>query len=85
MKFSPENHIAGKAYDLDQENMNALIAEFERLTAANRKLSAENGKLDGKNGKLRAALYEIVRAINDSSVETRWIEIRAWRALEVTG
>lgn len=31
MKFKPENHIIGKAYDLTQENMQAMIIEIERL------------------------------------------------------
>ncbi len=31
MKFKPEQHIVGKVYDLTQENMNAMLAEIERL------------------------------------------------------
>lgn len=38
MKFKPENHIIGKAYDLTQENMNALILIFEKLSEENNRL-----------------------------------------------
>lgn len=31
VKFDPKTHIAGKVYDLSQENMNLMIKEIERL------------------------------------------------------
>ena len=38
--YKPDNHIIGKAYDLTQENMCAMIAEIERLRAVEAKLKA---------------------------------------------
>jgi hypothetical protein len=46
MSFKPENHIIGKAYDLTQENMNAIIVAFE--------------KQKKENDRLRAALEKII-------------------------
>ena len=31
MKFKPENHIIGKAYDLTQENMQAMLIHIDKL------------------------------------------------------
>lgn len=45
MRFNPKTHILGKVYDLSQDNMNALIAEFETL--------------ENENAHFRAALERI--------------------------
>lgn len=34
MRFDPRQHITGMVYDLSQRNMNAMIAEIERLEEA---------------------------------------------------
>lgn len=48
-KFRPDNHIVGKVYDLTQENMNALIADWEKLRSElnHWKMMAENGGVRG--------------------------------------
>jgi len=37
-KWNLRNHIIGKAYDLTQGNMNAMISDLERLKAENARL-----------------------------------------------
>lgn len=37
-KYKPETHIVGKVYDLTQENMNAMLADIDRLRKENKRL-----------------------------------------------
>ena len=50
-KWNLRNHIIGKAYDLTQGNMNAMISDLERLKA--------------ENARLREALNKIVDEFGD--------------------
>jgi hypothetical protein len=75
-KWDVNNHIVGKAYDLTQENMNAMIADLERLKAENARLREENTDLEeriikywkecdlfeAENARLREAFENILRS-----------------------
>lgn len=74
MKFRPEQHIPGKVYDLTQENMNAMLAEIERLKekldiavdAMVDSIAQADDYGDSHNSKpIRKAIFKIRGNIND--------------------
>lgn len=72
MKFKPENHIIGKAYDLTQENMQAMLIHIDKLEEdeamflsehdENVRLHFENVDLKEQNARLRDALESVLES-----------------------
>lgn len=79
MKFKPENHIIGKAYDLTQENMQAMLIHIDKLEEdeemflnehdENVRLHFENVDLKEENDRLREAIKNLVDEFEKMQVE----------------
>ena len=95
MKWNFKTHIIGKVYDLTQDNMNAMIAEIERLQQCNDadvirqrliKMKIERSELDDKltkaNEVLSAAQDLYDNRLGHRKYNPQWHTQQAfWKAL----
>ena len=69
MKFKPENHIIGKAYDLTQENMQAMLIHIDKLEEELDAALMALGLEQKETTRLREAIKNLVDEFEKMQVE----------------